>query len=228
MQMLREIPVNILRFAVTYFLKGALSILCRVDSRSLSSIPRRGPLIIVTNHINFLEVPLIYAFLFPRRVIGLAKRETWDNPVLGFLGNLWEAIPLERGKSDIEALSKANEVLKRGGILAIAPEGTRSGDGRLRRGHPGVVTIASISGAPIIALAHWGGERFWPNLRSLRRTRITMKAGTPFRLDGDGRRITHERRAELADGVMNKISVLMPREYRGAYPEPEKAAGHPA
>jgi 1-acyl-sn-glycerol-3-phosphate acyltransferase len=225
MPMLREIPSTVLRFAVTYLLRGALSLLCRVDHRSLSSIPRRGPLIIVTNHINFLEVPLIYAFLYPRRVIGLAKRETWKNPLLGFLGNLWEAIPLDRGKSDIQALTKANEILKRGGILAIAPEGTRSGDGRLQRGHPGVVTIASISGAPIIPLAHWGGERFWPNLRSLRRTRVIMRAGTPFRLDGDGRRITHELRAELADGVMNRISILMPRKYRGAYPEPEKASG---
>jgi 1-acyl-sn-glycerol-3-phosphate acyltransferase len=215
--------MSFLRFVVTYLIRGALATVCRVDKRALKAVPRRGPLIIVTNHINFLEVPLIYSFLYPRRVIGLTKKETWDSRVLGFLGNLWQAIPIARGSSDMDALLKAEEVLKKGGILAIAPEGTRSGDGRLRTGHPGIVTIAARSGAPILPLAHWGGERFWPNLRRIRRTRVTFRAGQTFRIAHNGQIMTHAKRRELADQVMNRLSILMPPEYRGAYPEPERA-----
>jgi len=223
MPVLRREGAYVLRYLVTWTIRWAIRALCRVDAKALRSVPRRGPVIIVTNHINFLEVPLIYAFLFPRRTVGLVKRETWKNPALGFLAELWEAIPLERGRSDVEALEKSIGVLKRRGILAIAPEGTRSGDGRLRKGRPGIVTIAAASGASIVPIAHWGGERFWRNLRSFRRTRITLRAGESFRIEGDIAGMTHERRAELTDVVMNRLSALMPPRYRGAYPDPERA-----
>jgi 1-acyl-sn-glycerol-3-phosphate acyltransferase len=216
--------MSFVRFAVTMAIRFLISAICRVDARAFRAAPRRGPFILAINHINFLEVPLVYSFLYPRRVIGMAKRETWDNPVLGALGDLWEAIPLERGKSDVSALHAAVKVLDKGGIVVIAPEGTRSVSGALRRGHPGIVTIASISGAPVIPLAHWGGERFWKNLKAFRRTGIKARIGEPFIIKADANGLTHAARQDLADQVMNRISALMPEKYRGAYPAPESAA----
>jgi len=158
-------------------IKGITRLLCRVDDAQLVRVPERGPLILVANHINFLEVPLIYTHLLPRPVTGFAKAETWDNPAMAALFDLWEAIPLQRGEADHSAIRRALKALSEGQILAMAPEGTRSGDGRLQRGQPGVVTLALLSGAPLLPIVYYGGERLRGNLARLRRTDFHIVVG---------------------------------------------------
>lgn len=215
-----------MRRVVDALIAFLIHVLCRIETDGVPRLPDRGPLILVTNHINFLEVPLLYTIFRPRRIIGLAKSETWDNPVLRRLADLWEAIPIKRGLTDTTAFRRACEELARGSIVGVAPEGTRSGHGRLRRGSAGVVLLAAKSGAPIIPVAHHGGERFWKNLRSLRRTRVSVRVGKPFTLVEQGRRISREERVELADRVMLRIARLLPARYRGVYSDHvESAAG---
>lgn len=205
---------------VTPIVRFILGRICRIDARAIGSVPRRGPLILVTNHINFLEVPLIQAWLHPRRAVGLVKAETWSNPALGFLADAWEAIPIDREGADLSAMRRALDVLGRGGILVVAPEGTRSGHGRLQKGHGGVVQLAIRSGAPIMPLAHYGGERFWANLSSCRRTRFYFRVGEAFRLVPPPGGVTRGVRDEMTATVMNSISALLPERYRGHYPDP--------
>lgn len=206
---------------VTPIVRFILGRICRIDAEAIGRVPRRGPLIIVTNHINFLEVPLIRAWLHPRRAIGLVKAETWRNPALGFLADAWEAIAIDREGTDLSAMRRALDVLGRGDMLIIAPEGTRSGHGRLQRGHGGVVQLAIRSGAPIVPLAHYGGERFWSNLRSCRRTRFHFRIGDRFTLVPPPGGATRSVREEMTSTVMNSISALLPERYRGQYPDPE-------
>ncbi len=220
---------------VTPAVKFILSRICRIDAADMKRVPKTGPIIVVMNHVNFLEVPLLYSFLFPRDAIGIIKRETWDNPIMGALADSWQAIAIDREGSDLSAMRKALEVLDRKGLLLIAPEGTRSGDGRLRKGHGGVVQLALRSGAPILPIAHHGGERFWANLKSVRRTRFAFRVGEPFVLEppsgnGDGaaggvaRSVPRSVRAEMVDAIMNRISILLPEWQRGEYPDPENAS----
>lgn len=214
---------------VTPPVRAILSGLCKVEAGELKRIPKRGPLIIVVNHVNFLEVPLIYSWLYPRDSVGMAKQETWDNPALAFLAFCWDAIPLNRQATDLSAMRKAFTALEKGRILILAPEGTRSGHGRLQQGHPGVVQIALKSGAPILPLAHTGGESFWSNLKSRRRTPFAFRVGQPFFLvpprDKEGRDmpVTKELRRDMTDQIMNRISLLLPPWQRGVYPDPEIA-----
>lgn len=215
---------------VTPPVRAILSALCRVDAGELAKIPPKGPLIIVVNHVNFLEVPLIYSWLYPRDSVGMAKQETWDNPALAFLAFCWDAIPLNRHSMDLSAMRKAFAALEKGRILILAPEGTRSGHGRLQQGHPGMVQIALRTGAPILPLAHTGGEMFWAMLRSRRRTAFSFKVGETFLLvpprDAEGRDLpmTRELRREMTDEIMNRISILLPPSQRGVYPTPETAS----
>jgi 1-acyl-sn-glycerol-3-phosphate acyltransferase len=227
---------------VTPVVKFLLGLACRVNDEELSKVPSHGPLIIVTNHINFLEVPLIMAHILPRDAIGIAKQETWDNPLLGALADVWEAIALDRGGTDLKAMREALGVLERGAILIVAPEGTRSGNGRLQKGHGGVVQLALRSGAPILPVAHYGGEKFWDNAKAMRRTPFVFRVGTPYRLrvpDGEQSAIggvkslentaqaasaSRSIREEMTASVMNSLSVLLPEQYRGLYPEPETAS----
>ena len=196
---------------------GLIRILCEVDDEQVAKVPMRGPLILIANHVNFLEAPVLHCRLRPRRVIGLAKAEAWESRLLGWLFDQWGAIPIRRGVSDLAALRRALAVLGDGGILAVAPEGTRSHDGRLQRGRSGVVTLALRSNAPLLPVVFHGGEAFGKNVRRLRRTPFHIIVGEPFRIDASGERITRQVRQEIADEIMYGLAGLLPAAYRGVY-----------
>lgn len=202
---------------VTAAIKGIMHILCRIDADQMDRIPATGPLIVVANHISSLEVPIIYTHLQPRPATAFAKAETWDHPLFGPLAKLWGAIPLHRGEADAEAFRAGLEALREGKILALAPEGTRSHDGRLQRGMPGVVLVAERSGAPLQPIACYGHETFRQNLRCLRRTDFHVAVGEPFIIDLGGQRAGRATRQAVADEIMARIAALLPPDYRGIY-----------
>ena len=208
-----------------FIARTGLEILCRIDNGDLSKLPARGPLIMYSNHIGQLEVPLIFTQLMPRPVTGFAKIETWDNSFLAWIFDLWGAIPVRRGEADTLAMRKALKALDAGFIVGIAPEGTRSKTKTLLRAHPGVVTLALRSGAPLIPVAHWGGEDFLPNLKRLKRTEFFIRVGAPFRLDPGKERVTREMRQQMVDEMMYRLAALIPERYRGAYADLENAIG---
>jgi 1-acyl-sn-glycerol-3-phosphate acyltransferase len=209
--------MKLLHSFVSWGIRAGTNILCRIDGTELGCVPAGGPLILAVNHINSLEVPLLFAHLQPRRMIGLAKIETWDNKFMGWLFDLWEAIPIRRGEADLEATRRCLAALSAGDILGVAPEGTRSYDGKLLRGQPGIVLIALHSGAPILPVAHWGGENFSSNLKRLKRTDFHIRVGKQFRLDPKGQKMNGKIRQEMVDEIMYQIALLMPAEYRGQY-----------
>ncbi|MHB1354805.1 MAG: lysophospholipid acyltransferase family protein [Anaerolineae bacterium] len=197
-------------------LKLILRTLCRVDDTQLPLIPEHGPLILVANHINFLDAPMIATHLLPRPLTGFAKIETWDNPFLARLFDMWGAIPIHRGEGDIAAFRKAEKALADGKILAIAPEGTRSGHGQLQRGHAGVVLLAQRSGAPLMPMVYYGNELFQENFRRLKRTPFHIAVGKRFHLRAPARARPDERQA-IADEIMYQLAKLLPSRYRGYY-----------
>ena len=218
--------MNALQSFVSGMIWIGTSLSCRIDAAGLERVPSHGPMILAVNHINSLEVPLLMAHLSPRRIIGLAKTETWDNRFMGWLFDLYEAIPIRRGEVDLEAIHRCMTVLSAGDILAVAPEGTRSYDGKLLNGQPGIVLIALHSGAPILPVAHWGGDDFPQNIKRLKRTDFHIRVGNPFILEAKGGRAIGKVRQAMADEIMCQIAALMPEEYRGKYvdfdPPPQK------
>lgn len=206
-----------MRTFVSWFIRAWSSILCRIEHKPLTNVPKHGPLILAINHIGSLEVPLFAALLQPRKTIALAKIETWNNKLMGWLFDLWEAIPIRRGEVDLEAIRRCLIVLKAGRMLVVAPEGTRSYNGRLQRGQPGISFITLRSGSPILPIVHWGGENFGTNLRHIKRTDFHIRVGRPFTLDAKGQKVTREVRQVMADEIMYQLAVLMPEEYRGEY-----------
>ena len=202
---------------VNHSIKGLTRIVCRIDDLELKKIPQQGPLILVVNHVNFFDAPMIYTHLYPRPLTGFVKVETWDNPVFKILFDHWKAIPIRRGELDLKAFQSAYKALQDKHIVAVAPEGTRSGDGVLQIGMPGVVLLALKSGAPIMPVAYYGSEIIWKNIRSIRRTRIKIKVGEPFTLDQKTGLKTKEARQKATDEIMFRISRLLPEQYRGYY-----------
>jgi 1-acyl-sn-glycerol-3-phosphate acyltransferase len=215
--------MQLLRAITSLGTRVGLQLVYRVEHAELSRVPRHGPLIAVVNHTGQVEAPLFYSQLYPRHLSALAKVENWDSAFLAWIFNLWEIVPVRRGEADMEAMKKSLGILERGYIFGMAPEGTRNRTGVLARAQPGVALLALRSKAPVLPLAHWGGEKLNENLRRLRRTDFHIRVGSAFRLEARGERVTREMRQKMADEIMYQVAKLLPQEYRGAYADAENA-----
>lgn len=202
---------------INFIIRVWTRITCRIDAEDLKKVPQQGPLIAIANHTGQIEVPLIFAHLQPRPVTGWAKVEAWDNKFLNWVFDVWGLIPVRRGEADMKALKDALKALEQGKILGIAPEGTRNKTGRLIRALPGTVMVALHSGAPIIPVAHWGGEDYLKNLKRLRRTDFHVRVGQRFIINTEGIKVTGEVRQQIVDEMMYRLARLLPEEYRGEY-----------
>ncbi|MBI5034339.1 MAG: 1-acyl-sn-glycerol-3-phosphate acyltransferase [Chloroflexi bacterium] len=211
------------RRIVNPLLNGLTDFICKIDATQLAKIPPTGPLMLVSNHINFLEIPILYCRLANRPLTVFAKKESWDSLLIRSLFDLSLAIPVRRGEVDTEALRRAVEVLKMGRMLALAPEGTRSGTGQLQQAHPGLVLIAQRSGAPILPIAFYGSENYKNDWKRLRRTNFHIAVGNPFLLKFPETKMTNAIRRQMVDEVMCQIAALLPPKYRGYYSNLETA-----
>jgi len=205
-------------YPVNAIIRQMIRTACRLDAIALQRIPREGPAIVAMNHINFLESPLMASFLFPRKLAALSKKENLTDPIYAYFARLWNAIPIDRGSVDTESFKHCVSWVRDGGILGLAPEGTRSKTGILGRGKAGVAVLAHRAGVPIWPIAHWGGEDFWTNLKAFRRTPLTVRVGRPFVIEPQGS-MTKAVRQEVADEIMTQLAILMPEKYRGPYTE---------
>lgn len=202
--------------AAAIVIRTILHLICKVDKKELKKLPKNGPYIVAMNHINFLEVPMIFVDLYPRKVHGVAKKETWDNPILRVFADIWETVPIDREGFNTNTFRQVKEHLANNKIIIVAPEGTRSGDGKLKKAHPGIISMALQSDVPIFPVAHFGGELFWDRLMKLKRTRFTYKVGKPVILKKTTlfKKLTRARQLEQ---LMYRLARLLPPEYRGFY-----------
>jgi 1-acyl-sn-glycerol-3-phosphate acyltransferase len=184
----------------------------RVDARE--NLPTSGPYILVSNHINWKDPPLISIFL-DRSVRYMAKIQAFSYPLLGYVVRATGAFPVRRGEGDRRALVTALRVLGGGQILGFFPEGHRSENGALLRGKPGVGFIASrAQNAPLVPIAMIGTKQ--PLLRLIFGGHAVLRVGRPFHLTD----LTEEERRDeqaVTDAVMRRIASLLPDEMRGAY-----------
>ncbi|MDR3146047.1 MAG: 1-acyl-sn-glycerol-3-phosphate acyltransferase [Treponema sp.] len=235
--------MNIRRAVVNAVIKRLLDILCEIDATEFVEALRtllcggggfspeqagisrgplhpafRGPMIVAVNHINFLEVPILVTHSYPLLLTGLVKSETWKNPLMAFLFDTYKAIPIDRRGSYLKAFRQVGDALAKGFFVVIAPEGSRSKNGILRRGKAGVVQLALITGAPVLPVVHFGGEKIWDNLRHFKRTPFRFRVGRPFRFKYEGRPDRQVREAMLTE-LMGQMAALLPEEMRGVYAE---------
>ena len=203
--------------------RGLTGMICRIDDSQLGRVPMTGPLIIVTNHVNILEIPIIYIRLQPRELHGLVLATRWKNPLLRWIFAVTETIPLGRGEPNPQAFRRALDYLKAGSIVIISPEGTRSGHGRLQEAHPGAVLLAQRSQAPLLPVVYYGSENYKQNLSRLKRSDFHMAVGQPFYLNSHGRPLDRQVRQQMTDEVMYQLAALLPSVYRGLYSDLSRA-----
>jgi len=191
-------------------------LLTRWRVRGKGNVPSQGPLLIIANHLNLADPPLLWVSL-NRKVVFMAKEELFRHPFPGYFIRGFGAFPVRRGQMAREALRQASQALARGQALVMFPEGVRSHGSRLRRAFPGSALIALRSGAPILPVGITGTEKIKGVAWLLRRPQITVNIGHPFHLTAASHKLTKAELAELTSNIMGHIAELLPPEYRGHY-----------
>ncbi len=166
-------------------------------------IPPVGPVIVAANHVSYLDPPLVGSAI-DRECAFMARHSLWDNRKLGWLITRLNAFPVHREKPDRAVFRRALEALEKGLVLVLFPEGTRSLDGRLQRGEPGVAFIVQKSGAKVVPCALIGPEKMLPpGAKRLTRARITIVFGDPISFPPEASR------EEIAASIMRAIAALL-------------------
>ena len=215
-------------WALKIMMTPILRMMFRVHSEGTSNVPRHGAAILASNHQSFIDsifLPLVVS----RRVTFVAKAEYFASWRTAWFFRAVGMIPLKRegGSASERALEAASEVLKSGGVLGIYPEGTRSPDGRLYRGHTGVARLSINCGAPVIPVAQFGTAevqpigRMWP--KPFRPVKVTM--GEPLRWNGNGARDAEAAGGDqrhFTDQIMEAIQQLSGQDHVNVYARRDK------
>ena len=194
----------------------ALRIFARLDVSGLENVPRHGPLIVAPNHLHILD-SIIIASLIPRHQSVFVADKWQDTPGGWVMEIAANTIYVARGEPDRRALTQALQVLRSGGALAIAPEGTRSRSGGLLTGKDGAAYLASRSGAPILPVVAWGQETTFSAWRHCRRPHIHIRIARPIRLPPDASRARTAELKTCTDQLMLTLARMLPAAYRGVY-----------
>lgn len=197
--------------------KFLLRVLTRLDVQGVGNVPLTGGYILAPNHLSMLDPPLIAASIPREDLTAMAANKHQKNRFLKWIIEAMNGIWLNREEADPQAIRAAMDYLKRGGVLGIAPEGTRSRTGVLLEGKNGVAYLADKAGVPVVPVAVWGTEIGFAEIKRLRRPRLYMRVGEPLVFPRVERR---ERDAALqrhTDELMCHIAAMLPDRYHGAY-----------
>lgn len=202
--------------------RGIIGFLVRLLSRfeieGLEHVPGEGPYLLITNHLHWLDAPVAMV-AFPYRSYVFAAEKWEKHWLLGPLMRSLDAIFVQRGQVDRKALRQAMGVLQGGGVLGLAPEGTRSKTGGLQRGRTGAAYMAIRAGVPVVPLVVTGQEKLFPSLKRLRRARVRAVMSAAFEPPAipPGEKAGAELVQAFTDEIMLRLAALLPPEYRGVY-----------
>jgi 1-acyl-sn-glycerol-3-phosphate acyltransferase len=203
-----------------------IPLLFRLQIAGVENLALHGPVIMMFNHTNFSDVAIL-SVVMPRQPIGFAKEELLRNPLLGPIVRTYDAIPVRRGEVDRQALRRAQELLAEGKhVLMVAPEGHRSGDGRLQRAHDGIAYLAVRSDAVVVPVAVTGIEHLWRNVVKLRRTSAHVVVGQPFRFSLKDGKMARDVLRLMTTEAMYQLALLCAPENRGVYADVSQATAH--
>ncbi|NNG38108.1 1-acyl-sn-glycerol-3-phosphate acyltransferase [Flexivirga sp. ID2601S] len=191
------------------------------------NVPRRGGVLIASNHLSFVD-SVVIPLCSPRKVFFLAKAEyfTGTGPK-GFASRVWfnamGMLPVERDdpKAAAHSLEQALEVLEAGEAFGIYPEGTRSRDGRLYRGHVGAAHLAMQAGVPVVPVGLSGTPDVQPIGSNLPRlAKVSVKFGEPLTFGSSYKAMpAGKARRQATDEIMDAIAALSGQERAPGYNE---------
>jgi 1-acyl-sn-glycerol-3-phosphate acyltransferase len=188
------------------------------EVNGLENIPKGKAIIFAANHESYMDHFIIMCTIIPyldKKVHFLSKKEHFNNPIKAIWHTWAGAIPLDRNAKGKEALKWAIRALKKGSIIGIHPEGTRSLTGKLQKGKTGVARLALLAKVPVIPIGLIGTYKILPKgkyIPRLKRAKITI--GKPIYFDKYyKKRITKRLLRDVTGIIMKDIAELCNQKY---------------
>jgi len=188
-------------------------------------VPLVGPVILASNHLSFLDPPLVGSGL-ARGINYMARKSLFRYPGIGALLRSWNAVPVDRDGGSAAGLKEILDRLKRGGAIIMFPEGTRSRNGLLQPGRSGIGLAIIKSSAPVIPVRVFGTfEAYGKGIRFPLPHRVQVKYGQPLQFAqcrAEARDCTKNRLKEIyqqvADELMAEIAAIQPCWDKATFP----------
>lgn len=204
-----------------FIIRLVIRLIASVEVLGLEKVDLTQSCIIASNHLGRLDAALVFVFIDRQDLLLLVAEKYRNNRIWRFFVKSLNLLFVDRFNADMTALRACLNFLNKGGVVLLAPEGTRSPTASLQAGRAGTGYLAWKAGVPVIPVGVAGSEDrvVFPNLRRLRRSKITVRVGTPIPppvIDARGA----EREAimdQYTIEVMCQIAALLPPPYRGVY-----------
>lgn len=191
--------------------------------RAIGGIPLQGGILVAANHASFADIPLLGCGV-RRHLWFMGRHDLFPIPVLNRILQTLGWIPLRQGRLDRNAFGKAVSLIQDGKAVVIFPEGSRTLDGNLQKGKPGVGVIVAQTGCPVVPAYIRGTYEvlpvgaFWPRFR-----RVTVTYGRPVDFRADAARFEGKKFYQhVSRTVMAKIAEL------GGVPLPGESTTDPS
>jgi len=201
-------------------IRFVMNIIADVELVGLDKLPP-GNVLLAANHLGRLDTAvLLYAIDRDDIIIAIAEKYK-NHPLFGAMGRAVDAVWLNRFEADFSALREILARMQKGGLMVIAPEGTRSKTEALQQGKMGAAFLASKGGYPILPVALTGTEdrAVIENLKRFRRSKIRAVAGDLFTIEIPKGRGREQALRDATDEIMCRLAVELPEKYRGVYAE---------
>jgi len=191
----------------------------------LENVPRTGPIIVVCNHLSFVD-SIFLPLMIDRQMAFLAKSDYFTGKGLkGWLVRFFMTsagqLPIDRtgGKASEASLNAGLQILAEGGVLAIYPEGTRSPDGRMYRGRTGVARMILEAHVPVIPAAVIGTEKVMPLGSTIPKVhKVGVVIGKPIDFSRfEGMESDRFVLRSITDEIIYEMNKLSEQEYVDVY-----------
>ncbi|MCX5713978.1 MAG: lysophospholipid acyltransferase family protein [Candidatus Omnitrophica bacterium] len=169
--------------AFRYFFALVFRVCFRAKIYGRENLPKNEGFILAGNHVSFLD-PIALGSILPLRVNFMARHSLFRNPIIGTIISICGSFPVKRGTADIGAIKEAIRRVKKGGILVVFPEGTRSGNKNFAEPKAGVGFLASKINAPVVPVFVRGTAEALPRSSGfIRFNKVFIYIGKPMRFN---------------------------------------------
>jgi 1-acyl-sn-glycerol-3-phosphate acyltransferase len=205
------------RTSLQRFATWVFNHLTEMKVEGLENIPPTGGCILATNHLSRIDTPFLFIIVNRPDLSALVADKYRFNPLFALFVEVSDSIWINREIADFQAIRAGLARIRAGGILGIAPEGTRSRIGELIEAKSGVALLAEKANVPVLPVALYGTESAMQKIRSLQKPKIYARFGPAFTLPPVERADRDAALVRNTDEIMCRIAAMLPENYRGFY-----------
>jgi 1-acyl-sn-glycerol-3-phosphate acyltransferase len=205
---------------VMFFIRVILRLIARLTVYGLENLPSKDTNFVgVANHIGRLDPAFVYYMLNRKDIIMLVAEKYQEHTWSRILAEAVDGIFVDRYNADLNAIREVLRRIKKGGVVVVAPEGTRSQSGSLIQGWDGASYIAAKSGLPIlpVGVTGSGDAEVVDRLKHFKHLNVVAHVGPVFTIPPLDHKNRDEQLASYTEEIMCRIAAELPEANRGFY-----------